>query len=174
MWGYFANLDEFRYELYTDLKKLNQLSLFPVAHKNQLSISKSQLIAEQSYNKPDTVVFMDKLPLSYKGREGFVYVYKFKESKEDNSWKLATVGLLPKDPSLYEFNEKGTDKLARLDKHTYDFTKLTQTKLTDETPEAEQLQKLLKKLLYSKRKSAAQFYAENDNYGAFNLNYFKD
>jgi len=174
MWNYFAGLDEFRYELYTDLKRLKQLALFPAAYKNHMAISKSQLISEQTYGKPDTIAFINKLPLSFKGRDGFVYVYKYKENKEDNSWKLATVGLLPKDSSIYEFDETDLAKFSKQNKYTYNFTKLSQTKLTDETPEAEQLQKLLKKLLYSKRKSAAQFYSENENYGGFNLNYFRD
>jgi uncharacterized protein YbaP (TraB family) len=158
MLNYFAGLDEYRYELYDDLKTLKQLSSFPAAHKNQLAIARSQMLSEQSYSKPDTVAFMEKLPLDYKGRSGYIYVFKYKEKKDDNSWKLATVGLLPKDETVYEFDAK--DEKNRDEEFQYDFTDITGTKLTTEIPEKEQLQKLLKKLVYSKRKSAAQFYTE--------------
>jgi len=171
MLNYFAGLDEYRHELYTDLKKLEQLSRFPAAHKNQLAIARSELLSSQSYNKPDTVVFMEKYPLDYKDRSGYVYVFKYKEKKEDNSWKLATVGLLPKDETVYSFNEK--EKAKKEDRYglidSYDFTDISGTKLTAETPEKEQLQKLLKKLVYKKRKSAAQFYNEERGYGDYEI-----
>ncbi|HEX8315030.1 MAG TPA: hypothetical protein VF609_08560, partial [Flavisolibacter sp.] len=155
-----------------DLKNLKQLTLFPAAHKNQLAIARSQLLSEQAYSKPDTIVFMEKMPLTYKERSGYVYVFKYKENKNDNSWKLATVGLLPKDETLYYFSEKDSSK--KYD-YTYTFTDLTNTKLTNETPEKEQLQKLLKKLQYSKRKSAVQFYSEGSTYGDMDIsNSFRD
>jgi hypothetical protein len=162
MLNHFAGMDEYRYELYTDLKKLKQLSLFPEPYNNQLAIARSQLLSAQSYNKPDTIVFMNKLPLQYKDRSGYVYVFKYKEKKEDNSWKLGTVGLLPKDEAEYEFKDKDEKKEEA---QAYDFTDITGTKLAAETSEKEQLQKLLKKLLYSKRKSAAQFYTDSEKYG---------
>jgi hypothetical protein len=105
---------------------------------------------------------MEKLPLQYKDRSGYVYVFKYKEKKEDNSWKLGTVGLLPKDEAEYEFKDKDEKKEEA---QAYDFTDITGTKLAAETSEKEQLQKLLKKLLYSKRKSAAQFYTDSEKYG---------
>lgn len=158
-----AKMDEYRYELYQDLKTLKKLSLFPAAYRNQQAIARSRLLDEQRYSKPDTVAFVNKLPLDYKGRSGWVYVFKYKESKEDNNWKLATVGLLPKDESLYSFDE---EKSGADDDAEDAFTDLTNTKLTTDKSETEQLQTLLKKLLYSKRKSAVQFYAEEGRYGA--------
>ena len=94
-----------------------------------------------------------------------------RRKKEDNSWKLATVGLLPKDETVYSFNEK--EKVKKVDRYSlndsYDFTDISGTKLTTETPEKEQLQKLLKKLVYKKRKSAAQFYNEERGYGDYEI-----
>jgi len=172
VWNYFAGLDEYRYELYSDLKKLKQLSLFPTSQKSQTAIARSQIIYEQDYNKPDTIVFLEKVPLSYKERTGAVYVFKYKENKTDNSWKLATVGMLPKDESIYAFDEKATTSEDEVD---YNFSEFTQIKLTTETTEKEQVQKLMKKLLYSKRKSAAQFYLEDDDYKNFEmLSQFRD
>jgi len=161
--NYFAASDEYRYELYNDLRKLKKLSLYPAAYNSQEAIARSQLLFEQSYNKPDTVAFLTKIPLAYKDRSGYVYVFKYKETKADNNWKLATVGLLPKNETGYWFEEK--DSTTERD---YDFTTLSSTKLAAETPEKEQIQKLVKRLLYSKRKSAAQFYSDEGGYGEGN------
>ncbi len=168
MVNYFAGLDEYRKELYDDLKRADRLSLFPATYKNQLALARSELLSSQSYSKPDTIVFFEKIPLQYKKRDGFIYVFKYKDKKEDNSWKLATVGLLPKDESQYEFD----DTLTARETLDYDFTNTNGTKLTSETPEKEQVQKMLKRLLYSKRKSAARFYSDGDRYG-LDLSNFK-
>ncbi|HUC83149.1 MAG TPA: hypothetical protein VMR70_19725, partial [Flavisolibacter sp.] len=156
--NYFASLDDYRFELYTDLDRLDKLSLFPAAYKNQLAIAKSELLSENSYNKPDTLVFMEKLPLTYKERSGHVFVFKYKDNKNDNSWKLATVGLLPTDDATYRFPKKGTNTRKA---YQYNFTDFTNTKLSADKPESEQVQAVLKKLMYSKRRSAAQFYLDN-------------
>ncbi|HEY0042730.1 MAG TPA: hypothetical protein VGB71_18775, partial [Flavisolibacter sp.] len=171
MWNYFAGLDDFRYELYSSLKRLKKLSLFPASQKNQLAIAKSQLLNEQSYNKLDTLVFLEKVPLRIKEKEGYVYVFKYKENKNDNSWKLATAGLLPKDETKYYFDENEKDKE---NDYLYKFTDLSQIKLTTEIPEKEQIQKLIKRLQYAKRKSAAQFYSDGDSNGYFDYNNFRD
>jgi hypothetical protein len=154
---YFAAQDEYRYELYTDLQKMGKLSLFPVAYKNQLDLARSELLAENNYNKPDTLVFLEKLPLTFKDRSGYVYVFKYKENKQDNSWKLATAGLLPVADNEYHFPRKGNNTRAA---YWYNFTDLTNTKLTADTPEKEQVQKQLKKMMYSKRRSGARFYTD--------------
>lgn len=163
MLAYFAGMDDYRFELYNDLKKAKQLTLFPASYKNGLAIARSQLVAQQAYTKVDTIAFLEKVPLQYKGRDGFVYVFKYKERKEDNSWKLATAGLLPKEDSVYAFEEKDTAREER----DYDFTEVSTIKLTTETPEKEQVEKLIKRLLFSKRKSAARFYNEGGRYNDF-------
>jgi hypothetical protein len=160
LFTYFAGMDDYRYRLYNDLKRANQLSLFPPSFKNGIAITRSQLVTEQSYNKLDTIVFMEKVPLKYKTRDGYVYVFKYKEKKEDNSWKLATVGLLPNSDTTFRFE----DKVSISEEADYNFTDVTTTKLSYETPEKEQVDKLVKRLLYGKRKSAAQFYDEGNQY----------
>ncbi len=156
---YLASLDDYRYELYTDLKRVGQLNRFPGAYKNQMAIARSQLLSIQSYTRPDTIAFMQKVLFQHKNRSGYIYVFKYKEKSEDNSWKLATVGILPKDESLYEFEEKGNPAY-----NEFDFTDVNGAKLTSDTSETEQLEKLLKRLKYSKRKSAAQFYNDGGRY----------
>ena len=158
MLNYFASLDEYRFELYNDLEQLDKLSRFPAAYKSQLAIARSEVLSQSAYNKPDTLVFVQKVPLTYKERSGYVYVFKYKESKNDNNWKLATVGLLPTDETVYRFPKKGTNTRKAFE---YNFTDFTNTRLTAEKPEGEQVQALLKKLMYSKRRSAAQFYSDS-------------
>jgi uncharacterized protein YbaP (TraB family) len=163
MLSVFASLDEFRYELYDDLKTLNKANLFPVSFKDQRSMARSRLLDLQDYNKPDTLVYLEKLPLQYKDRKGLLYFFKYKDKKEDNSWKIATAGLFPQDSTTLEFGEKGLTK-----EDEYNFTELGSTKLSAETPLKEQLEKLRKKLLYSRRKSAAQFYTDSYSYSDMN------
>jgi hypothetical protein len=42
--------------------------------------------------KPDSVLYLDRLPVEYKGKKGFVYFLKVKPKKDDGFWKIATVG----------------------------------------------------------------------------------
>ena len=85
--------------------------------------------------------------------------------------------MLPKDEGRYEFElkvDKNAKKAMKSDLYTYDFTDVTSVKLTDESPEEEQVQKLIKKLVYKKRKSAAQFYEEEKGYGDYDFSRFRD
>ncbi|MEI9943054.1 MAG: hypothetical protein WDN26_02435 [Chitinophagaceae bacterium] len=166
---YFAKLDEYRYELYTDLNDLDQPEKFPTQYNNHLDLGKSKLLNESSYSKPDTLVYMDRLTAEVKGKKGFVYFYKYKNKKDDVAWKLASVGLVPEDPAVFEFDDDDDDpspfNFAIYDEdddagsYKYDFTGLRNTRLReDDEPVINQLNKELKKMLYSKRKSAKQFY----------------
>ena len=111
------------------------------------------------------------MPATYKGKEGFIYFFKIKPKKDDGFWKIATVGLVPKDPKEFEFEpeELNLSSLARYPLlysfgkyNEYDFTKITDTKIKEEEPLSDQLKKVLKMLLYSKRKSGKKFYSDND------------
>jgi hypothetical protein len=52
---------------------------------------------------------------------------------------------------------------------------MTATKIDEEEPLKEQLQKLLKRKLYAKRKSGEQFYDDENRYSQFISSYnFKD
>ena len=153
-------MDEYRYELYSDLKTNNLSNLFPSAFLNQVQLAKSKLMDNNSsYNKIDSLVYLDKLPVELQGRNGFVFFFKYRSKKDENTWKLASVGILPNDVRQFEFDNK---KLSYWQEQQYDFTELSNTKLDNETPVASQLKKALKKMLYSKRSSAAQFYGDSD------------
>lgn len=164
LWNEFATLDDFRYELYTDLKKQNKTNLFPAPYKTQQQLLQSRLYSLEEYSKPDTLAYVTKLPLQYKDYKGYVHVFKYKEKKDDYGWKLATAGLVPEDSTQLMFDEK---MLSKEDEQTLDLTDFTNTKLTADTPEDEQLEKLRKRLSYTFRKSAARFYLNESRYDEF-------
>lgn len=164
---YFAGTDDYRYELYTDLKDISQGKKFPVQYNNHLDLGRSKLLGESSYSKPDTLVYIDRLLAEVKGKKGFVYFYKYKNKKDDMVWKLASVGLVPENPALFEFEEKEEQSVADYSLidadystgNKYDFTGFRNTKIREEDePLSNQLNRELKKMLYSKRKSAKEFY----------------
>jgi hypothetical protein len=167
---YFGSLDEYRYELFTDLRKIKQSGKFPELYNNHLDLGRSALLDKKSYGKPDSVVYLDRLKTSYKGKKGFIYFYKVKSKKDDLTWKLATVGLVPEDPREFEFVDSSriqlnfnSPLLPSYNYNRYDFTAFTDTKIKDDEILAVQLKKALKKMMYSRRKSAREFYEdEND------------
>ena len=93
----------------------------------------------------DTVVFIDKLPVSYEQKKGFVYFFKYKRMRDDMAWQLASVGMQP-------------DKQTEIDIKNADFTNRAERKLETTKPVKEQLQKMLKEMIYSRRSSASEFY----------------
>ena len=148
-------------------------NLFPVAFNNQLALAKSKLIAISSdYSKPDSLVYLDKVPVQFRERSGFVFFFKYKNKRDDNTWKIASVGIIPADAKKFEFDESPKQKFWQ--RRQYEFTELSNAAIDNETPLQDQLKKALKKMLYSKRNSAAQFYKDEnkmkgDYYPAFNV-----
>jgi uncharacterized protein YbaP (TraB family) len=168
---YFGSLDEYRYELYRDLKEIEKKDKFPARYNNHLDLGKSALLETKTYEKPDTLVFIDRLHADYKGKKGWVYFYKYKARKDDLSWKLAVVGLIPDDSMRFEFsnvnrrNYSGVERFSNESSRSnrFDFAGFGETRLKEDEPIKGQLQKSLKKILYSARKSAKEFYMdEND------------
>jgi uncharacterized protein YbaP (TraB family) len=187
MLTYFAKLDDYRYELFTDLRTLKMPEKFPAEYKNQRDLSKSKLFSS-SYNKPDSLVFIDSLPASVKDRTGFVFFYKYKTKKDDLSWKLATAGLLSKDTDRFNYEDNEDDNeddddsgytstmsgfnFSRDDNRIV-FTEFTDEKIKEDMPVKEQMEKQLKKILYSKRKSARMFYNEGQDYSDMSYRYLE-
>ena len=169
--AYFAALDNYRYELYSDLKEINRSEKFPGQYNNHLDLAKSKLLDSKLYDKPDSLVYLDRLPATLKSNKGFVYFFKYKKKKDDDVWNIASVGLVPENPKQFEFDNE-SDKQecsAYYDDDIRDFTEFGDIKLKEDEPEADQLKTLLKKLLYSTHKSAKGFYDKED--GRYNLNF---
>ena len=168
--NYFAAMDEYRYELYTDLKSKKKLDQFPARYNNHQDLGRSALVYSKSGDKPDTLAFADRLPAGYNGKNGFIYFFKYKEKKDDSNWKIATVGLVPETPDEFEFADSVTTEnestiyppLSALGTtNQYDFTGFTDTKIREDDVLQVLLQKELKKMLYSRRKSARSFYEDD-------------
>lgn len=164
--NYFAGMDEYRFELYTDLKKRKKQAKFPATYNNHLDLGRSSLLDKETYDKPDSIVYIDRLKADYKDKKGFIYFFKYKQKKDDLTWKLATVGLTPEDPTQFEFvdsSKKNNYEFSSTSRPRYNrsvFTAFTNTKVKEEEVVSTFLKKQLKKMLYSKRKSAYEFYKE--------------
>jgi len=172
--AYFAALDEYRYELYRDLKEMEKLSLFPGKFNTHLDLGRSALLDRSSYEKPDSVIYLQRLPAEHRGKKGYIYFYKYKKKKDDLTWKLAMVGLVPGDESLFEYNDSADEDVSFYDsadpygitRRTYDFTGFSETKLKTDTPLNAQLNKELKRLLYARHNSGREFYKDEDTSAA--------
>jgi hypothetical protein len=81
--------------------------------------------------------------------KGFVYFFLYKTHPEDE-WMIGISGLQPTDPSCSSTNN--------------DLVRLTGKKVKPDEPLSEQLHMQLKRLLYSKHRSAASFYLDSDYY----------
>jgi uncharacterized protein YbaP (TraB family) len=184
---YFAKLEDFRYELFTDMRTLKMVDKFPAEYKNQQDLSKSKLFSSSYSGKPDSLVFIDSLPASLKNRKGFVFFYKYKTKKDDLSWKLATAGLMSKDNNPFNYDddedyEDNDDDIGYTSTMSWNFsrndnkivfTEFTDEKIKEDVPLKEQMEKQLKKILYSKRKSAKVFYNEGPDYSDMPFRYME-
>jgi len=143
----YAKLDEYRSELYVDLETIKMTDKFPKQYKNQLAISRSLIVKMlTNYDKIDTLIFIDKLPVAYEQKKGYVYFFKYKRMRDDNTWQVATAGMQP-------------EKTDMVDVKNDDFTSVDEDrKLDNDKPIKEQIQKILKEILYARRSSASVFY----------------
>ncbi|WP_205513682.1 TraB/GumN family protein [Longitalea arenae] len=143
----YAQLDEYRSELYMDLETMKKTDKFPKQYKTQLDIARSLIVQSLSnYDKIDTLIFLDKLPVAYENKKGYVYFFKYKRMRDDITWQVASAGLIP-------------EKAEVIDLKNDDFTAVEEErKLANDKPVKEQLQKMLKEMLYARRSSASVFY----------------
>jgi len=144
---------------------LKKLSIFPRQYNNHLDLAKSKIFSERTYDKPDSLVFADKLLADVNGKKGFIYFFKYKTKKDDATWKLASVGLVPDDPKQFEFDDVKKDQGDRFFEYNnysnssrYDFTSYSNTRIKLTESLGVQLNKELKRMIYSKRRSAKEFY----------------
>ena len=166
--AYFAGREDYRYQLYADLKEMKQQKKFPAKFNNHIDLGRSKLMEIRAYNSPDTIAYIDRRVASFKGIKGYIYFFKYKGKKEDMGWKLATVGLVPTNPGLFEFDENPESESFDFERDDEDdvmlnFTRLGDTRINADDPIATQIDKELKKLMISKRKSGHQFYGSRNN-----------
>ena len=164
--NYFASMDDYRYRLYKDLDEIERSKYFPARYNSKIDLAKSKLLDSKLYGRPDSVLYLDKLPAEFRSQRGYVYFFKYKDRKDDPAWKLASVGLLPQDPKQFEFRAKFVSPELITDEDgndRFDLTSFTDSKIKEDEPVYEQLKGALKKLLYSRRKSAKEFYDVSRN-----------
>ena len=117
-----------------------------------------------------------------------MFFYKYKTKKEDLSWKLATAGLLSHDIDVFNYDddEDGEDDEDDIgytsgmsgfnfsrDDNKIVFTEFTDEKIKEDVPMKEQMANQLRKILYSKRKSAKMFYKEGPDYADMPFRYLE-
>jgi hypothetical protein len=143
----YAQLDEYRSELYLDLETLKMTGKFPRPFKNQLDMARSLITKTLgNYDKIDTLIFLDKLPVTYEQKKGYVYFFKYKRMRDDITWQVASAGMQPEKADEIEVKQN-------------DFTSGEEDrKLENDKPVKEQLQKIMKEMLYARRSSASVFY----------------
>ena len=146
-----AATDQYRSRLFSELEKAKRLDKFPAIYKNQIDIARSYLVADKNYDKVDSIVFLLKQPAAYQGKKGTVYFFKYRVKKEDD-WKIGISGLQPE-------NEKDISSDDEL-------TSMTGKKIKPDEPLDVQLQKQLKKILFSFHNSGKNFYGYNDYEGS--------
>jgi uncharacterized protein YbaP (TraB family) len=142
--------DQYRCRLLKELQGIDKVNRFPSAYKSQEALARSQLVATLGDNGPAEIKLVDKRVIHFKQKAGTIYFFKYKMNKEDE-WQMGFSGLQPLDPK--EVNTAD------------DFVRATGKKLKQNTSAAEQFDQQLKRLLFSKRRSAQSFYQDSPYYG---------
>lgn len=147
-----AASDLYRGRLLKSLEAIGQGQRFPYSFKSQENIARSLLLGNRADNEGVAVQWVDKKIIQFKERKGTIYFFKYKLNKDDD-WQIGLSGLQPVNPKSVN-----TDT---------EFVRLTGKKIRPDTPIGDQFEEQLKKLLFSKRKSATSFYQDGD-YGGKN------
>ena len=144
--------DKYLGVLFYKLQQAGRLDKFPEAYKNQMALARSYMVAQSDRNKIDSIVFLNKVAASLKGKTGMMYFFKYRIKKTDD-WKIGLSGLQPINE-----NELSDDENLSL---------LTDKKLKAYEPQVEQLNQQLKKVLFGFHKSAKKFFINDDLYNSF-------
>jgi uncharacterized protein YbaP (TraB family) len=144
-----AAADAWRSTLYQDLMTIHRTDLFPARYKNQADIARSLLAAGHNNAVFADIQLVGKREVQFKESKGNIYLFKYKLGKDDD-WLIGLSGIQPVD--LKEVNT------------TTEFVSLTGKKLRQDKPVNSQFDDQLKRLLFSKRKSAAGFYLDRNYY----------
>lgn len=142
-----ADADQSRAKLFTKLEKAKRLDKFPIKYKNQVDIARSLMLDDRGYDKIDSVIFIKKQAAAYRDKKGQVYFFKYRIKKEDG-WKIGISGLQPEDETVVSSDDH--------------LTAMTDKKLKEDETQDEQLQKILKKMIFTLYRSGKYFYNTNN------------
>ena len=142
-----AAKDEMRGKLFKALENAKLLNKFPQQYKNQAAIARSLLSA----SKLDSIVYLSNKAVNFRNKKGLVYFFKYR-AKKDDGWKIGISGLQPENIAEVSSNNR--------------IVRLTDKKIKDDEPLKDQLDRQLKRVLFSLSKSGRSFY-QGDNYNRF-------
>ncbi len=142
-----AAADAWRSTLYRALVSIHRTDLFPGRYKNQVDIARSLLAAGHNNAAFADIQLVGQREVQFKESKGNVYLFKYKLGKDDD-WQMGLSGIQP--ANLKEVNT------------ATEFVTLTAKKLRQDKPVNTQFDDQLKRLLFSKRKSAAGFYLDHN------------
>lgn len=107
LWKEIAQKTNWRTSLYEALEDAGKLDKYPKKYINQDSITRTLIEngVSSRYSTLDTITLITKRLVELDGEEGYVYLYKYR-MEESKTWKLALVGLQPKDSKKINTNTK--------------------------------------------------------------------
>ena len=144
-----ASSDQYRARLYKNLVEIHKEHIFPSKYRNQAEIAKSLLAQARPDDEFYAVELIDKKFIRNESDHGYVYFFRYKFNKEDE-WQMGISGLQPEDSTVLE-----TDA---------EYVRLTNRRIRQDEPMSDQFNTQLKRLIFSKHKSASSFYLDNDYY----------
>jgi hypothetical protein len=142
-----AASDTYRSDLYQQLTAIGRADRFPSQFRNQLDMARSLLASSHGSSGLADIQFITKRKIQFKQSTGFVYFFKYKPGHDDD-WQIGISGIQPSDPAAVNTANE--------------FVTLTGKKLKPNLPVNTQIDDQLRKLMFSKRKSALNFYLDHN------------
>ncbi|HEV2481943.1 MAG TPA: TraB/GumN family protein [Puia sp.] len=139
--------DATRATLFQGLTDIGQQDKFPKKYRTQEHIARSLLVAGHGNDDFAAIELVAKEPTQFKQTKGIVYFFRYKITKDD-PWMLGLSGIQPED-----HKDISTEPSLVV---------VTGKKIHSDTPEVQQFQEQWRRLLLSRRKSAANFFQDND------------
>lgn len=137
--------DATRAALFQGLTDIHQQDKFPKKYRTQEDIARSLLVAGHGADDFAAIELVAKQPTQFKQNKGTVYFFRYKITKDD-PWMLGLSGIQPGDHISTESS----------------LVVVTGKKIHDDTPEVQQFQEQWRRVLLSRRKSAANFFQDNE------------
>lgn len=105
-----------RHYLYSALKRVKRLDLFPMEYKTQNLMVESLLYDEKFNIDKDSMQFITKKEITFHSDTAYVYFYKSKTEKSDD-WSIDYIGLQPLDETKININYEILETKIKIEKH---------------------------------------------------------
>jgi hypothetical protein len=116
IWSTLASDNINRNYLYSTLKRIDRLDLFPIEYHTQNLIVESLLYNENFDINKDSIQFITKKEIVFHSDTAYVYFYKSKTQKSDD-WSLDYIGLQPLDEKEINIDYKIKETKITIEKH---------------------------------------------------------